>query len=126
MNLKLFIRENTAALVKNPPEYFTGKLNGIAELFLFEPKSVPDDEKVFMGTVKLVRVHLAEDQDRIDAERWRSLMACDRIRVLGTGQLGKPHQHIGLELWENYSSDVDNTESRATLTIFVDSIRTRT
>lgn len=41
-----------------------------------------------------------------DAKRWRALMSCERIRVLGSANLGErdgtKYQHIGLELWTEY------------------------
>jgi hypothetical protein len=65
-------------------------------------------------------------QDKVDAERWRALMSCQRVRVLGSARLGEENQHIGLELWENFPQVVPtNEQSKAALTKFVDTIRKR-
>lgn len=41
--------------------------------------------------------------DATDAAKWRALMACARIRVLGTSlSLDTHYGHIGLELWTRY------------------------
>lgn len=45
------------------------------------------------------------DQLRADAERWRALVNCDRIRVLGAAGFDEPdsaYKHIGLEIWSSY------------------------
>lgn len=59
-----------------------------------------------------------------DAGRWRALMSCERIRLLGTGGLGTDHQHIGLEIWDKYPKSIE-VNGKATLTVFVDTIRLR-
>ncbi len=39
---------------------------------------------------------------RLDALRWRKLVGCDRIRILGSAKAGKPDGHMDLELWGKY------------------------
>lgn len=60
-----------------------------------------------------------------DALRWRALMSCQRIRVLGSAGLGSTeYQHMGLELWTKHM-DVDQERHLASvkdLEIFVDTI----
>jgi len=61
--------------------------------------------------------------DKEDASRWRALVTCERIRILGTGGLGTEHQHIGLELWDKYPGE--HPDGAEILTKFVDTIRNR-
>lgn len=60
------------------------------------------------------------------ADRWNALMRCDRIRVLGSANLGNSGQHIGLELWDNYPPAMVTKEqqevNRNSLATFVDAI----
>lgn len=62
-----------------------------------------------------------------DGLRWRALMSCDRIRVIGSAKLGKEQQHLGLELWEEYpfigeKGYSNTTFGREQLTLFADTI----
>ncbi len=72
----------------------------------------------------------------IDAERWRALMRCARIRTLGSAGMANPkdnhYQHLGLELTSLYPTETDEAakkldEERASsadiLTDFADNIR---
>ncbi len=70
---------------------------------------------------------LSVDQQILDARRWQALMACARMRVIGTGSLGTLHAHLGLELWGLYpklnEEDLQNVASaREMLTRFVDGV----
>ncbi len=88
----------------------------------------PYGEKVTPEEV--VEAQLIKDrvlQQIVDARRWRSLMACDRIRVLGTGSLGEKYAHIGLEIWGQYPSLNEHdlraiAAARECLTRFVDGV----
>lgn len=48
---------------------------------------------------------------RPDAERWRALVGCARIRALGSAGLVKPnpnrYAHLGLELWTHHTAGSD-------------------
>lgn len=63
--------------------------------------------------------------EETDALRWRKLMACQRIRIMGTAKEGTPQGHMGLEIWGEYPTEkmavVDN---RSRLTAFVDALAT--
>lgn len=62
------------------------------------------------------------NQDHLDAQRWRSLMSCARLRPLGSAGLegdrdyyDKPYNgyaHLGLELWTKYDARDAETEAR--------------
>lgn len=59
---------------------------------------------------------------REDAQRWRALMDCDRIRVMGWT---KDMNHIGIEFWKDHparhpSPDFPQDACRARLVEFVD------
>lgn len=81
----------------------------------------------FAGVYVLVpippEVTITKEQYLEDAERWRALVSCDRIRILGTGGLGKDNQHIGLEVWDKYPGT--HPDGSVDLTKFVDTIRSR-
>jgi hypothetical protein len=40
-----------------------------------------------------------DEQDRLDAQRWRKFINVDRIRILGSARLGHPEGHMGFEVW---------------------------
>ncbi len=79
---------------------------------------------------EVVEAQLIKDrvlQQIVDARRWRSLMACERIRVLGTGSLGEKYAHIGLEIWGQYPGLNEHdlraiAAARECLTRFVDGV----
>ena len=54
-----------------------------------------------------------------DAMRWRSLMACERIRVVGGADLGTPNALLGLDFHKKHP-DRDDAQSRKMLLDFVD------
>lgn len=58
-----------------------------------------------------------------DAARWRALLGCERIRVIGSARLGQPDGHIGLELWGTYPDAGPQDSGRAALTTFADGLR---
>lgn len=64
--------------------------------------------------------------ERADAMRWRKLVGCERIRLLGSARLGAPDAHIGLELWGTFPpvNDIEgvHTSSRDALLAFVDGL----
>jgi hypothetical protein len=72
-------------------------------------------------------------QDRIDAERWRALMASARLRMLGTAGFksedpNDKYRHMGLELWTQYGGNpadhvAGNAEACAKLTAYADVMR---
>lgn len=69
--------------------------------------------------------HLEHQELIRDALRFRALMSCARIRVLGTGRLGQYDQHMGLELWCKYIPNPhqhEHEEAKKTLLKFVDAI----
>jgi hypothetical protein len=68
-----------------------------------------------------VEVLLANDAQ--DAARWRKLMACERIRVLGSARLGQPDAYLGVELWGVYPGE--HPDGAPTLTAFVDGLALR-
>lgn len=57
------------------------------------------------------------------SQRWEALMSSERIRVIGSAQLGNKHQHLGLELWETYPGTIK--DGRQDLILYVDGIRKR-
>jgi hypothetical protein len=54
-----------------------------------------------------------------DAARWRMLLSCERIRVLGSARLGTADPHVGLELWANHPEKKSGLGCQV-LTEFVD------
>lgn len=61
-----------------------------------------------------------------DAERWRALLGCGRVRVLGWVGLNdpaSPYAHIRLELWTHHEFKEENEHGRETLTRFADKAR---
>jgi len=66
----------------------------------------------------------AEQWGRVatDAQRWRSLMACKRIRVIGGSDLGTPHALLGLDFHKSYPDGDDDSTSRRILLDFVDGV----
>lgn len=67
-------------------------------------------------------------EDARDAARWRALLACDRIRVLGWAERGTPHMHLGLELWVThppFTENVGGGEGAQLLTDLADAALTR-
>jgi hypothetical protein len=60
-----------------------------------------------------------------DAERWRKLMGCQRIRILGGGGLGKDAL-IGVEFYGTFPEDPPITsKSKEIFTHFVDHLEER-
>lgn len=53
------------------------------------------------------RVGQAATAAALDALRWRKVVGCGRVRILGHSQLGQPDAHIGLELWGVYPNHPD-------------------
>jgi hypothetical protein len=57
-----------------------------------------------------LQTHVQVPSDKEDAERWRALMKCARIRMFGSAgfdrETGKPHGdnwvHFGAEFWSTY------------------------
>lgn len=37
-----------------------------------------------------------------DAAKWRALLSCGRMRVIGSAGIGTPHAHIGMEFWSEH------------------------
>lgn len=82
---------------------------------------------------ELRRVTAVRDMNEQDAERWRALVACARVRVLGHAGItpgskfapfDHPYAHIGVELWTMHSSPPEDSEgSRRDLTAFADKAR---
>lgn len=57
------------------------------------------------------------------AEKWEALINSERLRVIGTGNLGGHHQHLGIEIWDKYPGAFEASEpSRKVLTDYVDTI----
>ncbi len=56
------------------------------------------------------RIELYAKVERLteDAERWRAIIGCARVRVLGSAGVVEPkpegYAHIGVELWTHYPS----------------------
>lgn len=65
-----------------------------------------------------------QSANEVDAERWRALISCERIRILGTGGLGSDSQHLGMEVWDKFPVALE--DGSEVLTKFVDTIRART
>jgi hypothetical protein len=80
------------------------------------------------GTMRRIATRLASRRaaaaDTEDAERWRALVGCQRVRVLGHARLGQPDQHIGVEFWEQYPVTADEA-SISELTVFADAAAAR-
>lgn len=61
--------------------------------------------------------------DARDAARWRALVGCARVRVLGSAGLSKPsptgYAHIGVEFWTHHEAPTDPAAIQA-LTAFVE------
>ena len=58
---------------------------------------------------------------RTDAERWRRLVGCERVRIMGHAHLGQRDAHMGVEFWgEHPGPDYDGAE---VLTAFVDGLK---
>jgi hypothetical protein len=59
----------------------------------------------------------------VNAERWMKLLACPRIRVMGTASLGRPNGHIEVGLWGRHpSSDSPETGGKRIMEKFVDGL----
>lgn len=56
-----------------------------------------------------------------DAQRWRSLWACERIRVVGGAELGTPNALLGLDFHRKHPAR-DDADSRKMLLEFVDGV----
>lgn len=82
--------------------------------------AVDGDDLAAMARGAKIRKERAEVEQQIqqDAAKWRALMACRRIRVLGSARLGELDGHVGLELWGDYP-ELENVQGRATLEKFV-------
>lgn len=88
------------------------------------------------GAHSIISVDIEDSvETQLDAERWRALMSCQRLRVLGSANLGctdpakGSYQHMGLEIWTEYNSEhfknsPDNGHELAKkqLTLFADTI----
>jgi hypothetical protein len=59
-----------------------------------------------------------------DAQRWRALIGCQRIRVLGSAGIETPKEdnyaHLGLELWTLHPTNDDHKLGADWLTRFAD------
>jgi hypothetical protein len=71
----------------------------------------------------------SSEQDALDARRWRALLECGRIRILGTAFIndnGKPpadgYAHFGAEFWTTFPGDQKNDRGRHVLTTFADTV----
>lgn len=66
--------------------------------------------------------------DQRDAARWRALMQCQRLRMLGcAGFKGlDDYRHLGLEIWTHYGRteelDKRSDEARELLTALADAV----
>ena len=63
-----------------------------------------------------------KEQLEEDALKWRTLLNCGRIRVIGSAGLRDPkstYAHIGLEIWTTKIQGADSSESIADLEKFV-------
>lgn len=72
--------------------------------------------------------------DKLDAARWRALLASQRIRMIGSAGIKKPepnhYAHFGMEIWTTYSRDYSaelllqldsgNAQGREWLTLYAD------
>jgi hypothetical protein len=72
---------------------------------------------------KLEAAEQREKGLREDAERWRAIIGCARIRTLGSAGIVTPNEHgyahIGVELWTHYTAS-SNPEAIEWLTKFAD------
>lgn len=106
-----------------------------------------DDEIEYLDAIAVARALLASANEgaalREDAERWRALMASQRIRVMGSAGFHwrKPgekigvrpgdYMHIGVEFWNVHeaahpSAEFPQEHSRELLTFYADRIRAKT
>jgi hypothetical protein len=90
-----------------------------------------------MSAAALAKQVPAQEQDKIDAARWRAFLGSARIRPLGSVGLERPepnnYAHMGLEIWtvygRNYSEDLlrkmddGNERGRRWLTKYADVAR---
>lgn len=61
------------------------------------------------------------EQDKLDAARWRALLASARIRILGSAGIdseimpdGQPYNgyaHFGMEIWTKYGASLDSNQA---------------
>lgn len=95
------VRQTIAALTNDA---------GCASAFVFNPQVVPLDVAV-EAIEKIAALTEAKQQgpgEAVDAARWRALVGCARIRVLGSAGLTKDqpnnYAHLGLELWTHHEA----------------------
>ena len=65
---------------------------------------------------------------RVDAERWRGILASERIRPMGSAGIDSPgdYAHLGLELWTTYPESPEKQNNKIGidwLTKFADKCR---
>lgn len=79
---------------------------------------------------------MCDEQDKLDALRWRALMSSDRIRIMGSAGFDytdsenprprNEYMHLGVEVWSRHSAKDDSefpqTRCRKLLTTYVDEI----
>ena len=75
--------------------------------------------------VELLRKYVIAEQEiaelKVKADLWDSLLSVDRIRILGTAEMGGEHQHFGMEIWEHHTVK-DSQYGKDTITTFAETI----
>lgn len=89
----------------------------------FHVPIVPE-QGVFRDFFNQIRARLAPPPDDVqrDAERWRALLGCARVRVMGCAGLHDPqsnYAHIGVEFWTHHPAQ-SNPEAIETILKFVE------
>jgi hypothetical protein len=125
-----------------PPPVLEGVNSDLLAFIGGEP--APEEWRSYSELVAAMRTHLpallsALAGMREDAERWRALMASQRIRVMGSSGLywdddgrvhrrADGHMHLGVELWNQHeaphpSAEFPQDRCRELLTFYVARVR---
>lgn len=78
--------------------------------------------RVYLSIAEYAEAEQEAEALRIDAERWRALMASDRIRFIGGSKHEETWNLVGFD-FHAVHPDKDDAESRAILLSYVDSLR---
>lgn len=121
----LHVRSIVQNDIESSPEEVREWMDGARELKEDLAALIQKTETYCMGgdnSKALIEIINSKKQKE-SAERWDALVASHRIRRVGSGGLGGPHQHLAIEFWEKYPGIEE--DDRDDLYTYVDSLRKR-